>query len=144
MSLSAYQPLCDRLGLDTGGLPFTPHWSAAPDFLELIVDHALTHKPAVIVECGSGISALMLARCCALNGGGHVYSLENGADYAANSRDYLAHYGLDTCATLIDAPLVPYRIHGHDYQWSSGRHRAQSSRQEGVGGVYPNLIRFTC
>ncbi len=117
MSIAAYRPLCERLSLDTDALPYTPNWSAAPDFLELIVGHALAHKPAVIVECGSGMTTLMLARCCALNGGGHVYSLENGADYAASTRTAVARYGLAQHSTVIHAPLRPYTLDGRDYQW---------------------------
>jgi len=116
MSIAAYQPLCERLGL-TQGIPYTPQWSAAPDFLTLIVDHVLTHRPPTIVECGSGLTTLMLARCCALNRSGHVYSLENGADYAANTRRDIARYGLDEYSTVLHAPLVPYTINGRDYQW---------------------------
>jgi predicted O-methyltransferase YrrM len=117
VSIAAYRPLCERLGLDTDALPYTPNWSAAPDFLELIVDHALANKPAVIVECGSGMTTLMLARCCALNGGGHLYSLENGADYADNTRAAVARYGLAQHSSIIHAPLRPYTLNGCDYQW---------------------------
>jgi predicted O-methyltransferase YrrM len=117
VSIAAYQPLCERLGLDPDALPYTPNWSAAPDFLELIVDHVLARKPAVIVECGSGMTTLMLARCCALNGGGHVYSLENGADYAANTRAAIARHGLAQHSTVIHAPLRPYTLDGREYQW---------------------------
>lgn len=116
MSIAAYQPLCERLGL-TAGISYTPQWSAAPDFLALIVDHVLTHKPQTIVECGSGLTTLMLARCCALNGAGHVHSLENGADYAANTRRDIARYDLAGHSTVLHAPLVPVTINGRDYQW---------------------------
>jgi predicted O-methyltransferase YrrM len=102
VSLEGYQPLCERLGLNRG-IPYTPQWSAAPDFLTLIVDHVLEHRPQTIVECGSGLTTLMLARCCALNGAGHVYSLENGADYAANTRLDIARYGLEHWSTVIHA-----------------------------------------
>lgn len=117
MSIEAYQPLCDRLGLDVGIIPYTPKWSAAPDFLELIVDHALTHKPATIVECGSGLTTVMLARCCAMNGGGHLFSLENGAEFAAQTRAAVSGYRLGEFSTVIDAPLVPHTINGRDYRW---------------------------
>lgn len=116
MSIAAYQPLCQRLEL-TQGIPYTPQWSAAPDFLTLIVDHVLTRKPQTIVECGSGLTTLMLARCCALNGGGHVYSLENGADYAANTRSEISRYELNEYSTVLHAPLIPCTIHGRDYRW---------------------------
>ncbi|GAB4294917.1 MAG: hypothetical protein Kow0096_11380 [Thiohalomonadaceae bacterium] len=116
MTIQAYQSLCARLGL-TRGIPYTPDWSAAPDFLQVIVDHVLTCKPQTIVECGSGLTTLMLARCCALNGGGHVYSLENGADYAANTRSGISRYGLNEYSTVLHAPLMPYTIANGDYQW---------------------------
>lgn len=116
MSIETYRSLCDRLGLERA-IPYTPKWSAAADFLELIVDHALAHRPATIVECGSGLTTLMLARCCALNGGGCVYSLENGADFAARTRTAVAGYGLEAYSTVIDAPLVAHTVGGRDFQW---------------------------
>lgn len=114
--LDAYLPLAERLGLGQG-LPFTPKWSAAPDFLDLIVGHALSARPTAIVECGSGLSTLMLARCCQLNGRGQVFSLENGAEFAANTRAELTRYGLDTFAAVIDAPLRRCTVNGQYFQW---------------------------
>ncbi len=67
-------------------LPYTPDWSAAPDFVGLIVEHALQIKPEVIVECSSGLTTLVLAQCCQINGRGRVTSLENGEEYAGKTR----------------------------------------------------------
>ncbi len=100
-------------------LPFSPEWSAASDFLALIVAHVLEAKPATILECGSGLSTLMLARCCALNGQGEVISLENGAEFALNTRMQLERHRLNTHARVIDAPLTPYTIADHEYSWYS-------------------------
>ncbi len=96
---------------------YDPKWSAAPDFLGLIADHALTARPKVIVECSSGVTTLILARCCALNGSGHVFSLENGPEFAARTRAELERFGLSGLATVIDAPLVPCPLDGREYQW---------------------------
>jgi len=114
----SYQSLCDRLNLNQG-LPYTKDWSAAADFLELIVDHALQEKPEVVVECSSGLTTLMLARCCQMNGQGHVYSLENGAEYAQATRDALAHYGLSETATVLNAPLIDIFLGEREFQWYS-------------------------
>jgi predicted O-methyltransferase YrrM len=111
----SYHYLRDRLNLRQG-MPYSRDWSASPDFLKLIVEHCLERQPATIVECSSGLTTLMLARSCELNGAGHVYSLENGADYAARSRAQLARYGLGQ-AIVLDAPLREYEIHGSAYQW---------------------------
>jgi predicted O-methyltransferase YrrM len=114
--LEAYLSLRDRLGLHQG-LPYSRNWSAAPDFLKLIAEHALAVKPTTIVECSSGLTSLMLARCCEMNGQGAVFSLENGAEYAARTRTELARYQLENYATVIDSPLTPHRLGGREYQW---------------------------
>src|SRR4029453_6873879 len=49
-------------------LPETRGWSASPDFLLGLVAHAMATRPRVIVECGSGVSTVLLARCLSLNG----------------------------------------------------------------------------
>ena len=112
----SYQELCDRLGF-AAGIPYVDDWSAAADFLQLITDAVLVHQPAAIVECGSGLSTLMLARVCQIARCGHVYSLENSEPHAMASRESLDHYALADYATVIYAPLTSYRVHGGDYQW---------------------------
>ncbi|MBF0471828.1 MAG: hypothetical protein HQL48_10690, partial [Gammaproteobacteria bacterium] len=67
----AYHPLCQRLGL-TKRLPFTPNWTASADFIELIVARLLEQKPEHILECSSGLTTLIIARCCQLNGRGNL------------------------------------------------------------------------
>ncbi|MFV9616186.1 MAG: class I SAM-dependent methyltransferase, partial [Gammaproteobacteria bacterium] len=57
-----YQPLEKNLGFDKA-LPVTEHWSAAPDFLEIISAYCLEKKPQLIVECSSGTSSLVLSQC---------------------------------------------------------------------------------
>jgi len=116
--LESYHFLLNRLGLNKG-LPYSRDWSAAPDFLKLIAEHALTQHPVTIVECSSGMTSLVLARCSELNGHGHLYSLENGAEYAERSREALEHYNLGWRASVIDAPLERYALGGETYQWYS-------------------------
>jgi len=114
--MKGYESLEEQLGLHDG-LPYTPKWSAAPDFLQLIVDHCLESKPTVILECGSGITTLMLARCCQINGHGRIYSLEDGRDYVMDTREYLARYQLSARANVIHAPLEKRVVDGSEYLW---------------------------
>lgn len=116
MSTTPYAELEERLGLEQG-IPYTPDWSAAPDFMALIIEHALETKPKVIFECSSGLTTLMLARCCQMNGDGKVISLENGAEYAQNTRSYFERYNLDELATVIDAPLEKIDTNGSEFLW---------------------------
>jgi predicted O-methyltransferase YrrM len=108
--------LCQRLQLQ-GPLPLDPIWSAAPDFLQLIAEHCLAAKPRSILECSSGASTLILAAACRLNGGGQVFSLENGAEFAETTRQQLAAQGLSGQTQVIHAPLLPVAIQGRCYQW---------------------------
>jgi predicted O-methyltransferase YrrM len=98
--------------------PFPPMrgWAASPDFLALVVGHAASH-PSVIVECGSGVSTLALARACERAGRGHVWSLEHLPEMAARTRAWLAEHQLEGHATVIDAPLVPQTGAGPTAVW---------------------------
>ena len=111
---------CDSLrrmlGFDQP-LPVNENWSAAADFLQLIADHCLANKPDVMVECSSGVTTLVLAGCCRLNGRGHVYSLENGDEFVAKTREQLAEFSLAGFATVIHAPLEHRTAGGDDYLW---------------------------
>lgn len=113
----SYASLAGQLALDRG-LAYTPLWSAGADFLQLVVDHCLAQGPQHILECSSGLSTLVLARCCQMTGQGRVVSLENGAQYADKTRAALSAYGLDDWAEVVDAPLcdTPLRDGSH-FQW---------------------------
>jgi predicted O-methyltransferase YrrM len=111
-----YQSIRDKLHLEAD-LPYIEHWSAAPDFLELISDHCLEYRPNNIVECSSGLTTLILARCCQLNDKGRVLSLENGSEYAEKTREDLKAFGLEQYAEVIHAPLHEVIINSREYAW---------------------------
>lgn len=87
-------------------LPKTRGWAASPDFLCELIRFARSARPAATVECGSGASTVVLARCAQLNGIGHVFSLESDPHFANKTRNMLLSQGLENFATVIDAPLV--------------------------------------
>jgi predicted O-methyltransferase YrrM len=98
-------------------LPPTRGWAASPDFLQVIAKHALKNRPHTILECGSGTSTVVLARCLQLNGSGHLYSLDHQPEYAATTKEHLADYGLQDWATVINAPLVELSLLGATWTW---------------------------
>jgi predicted O-methyltransferase YrrM len=118
--LENYASMQTQLNLNEG-IPYTPNWSAAADFLQLIVDYCLQAKPPLIFECSSGLTSLMLARCCQINGQGRLISLEDGEDYAANIRKYIHQYGLDQLTSVIHAPLQKTIIDEAEYVWYATR-----------------------
>lgn len=99
-------------------LPPLRGWAASPDFLLVVAQHAIKYQPNNIVECSSGSSTITLARCCEINGIGHVYSLEHDSEYAEATRVQLKEQGLENWATVIDAPLVAYNELNGQYWYS--------------------------
>ena len=112
----SYESISSSLTLDTC-LPYDSDWSAAPDFLKLIIDSCLNTQPQTIVECSSGVTTLVLARCCQINGTGHVYSLENGSEYAIAIAKQLKIYGLDKYADVIHSPLHKIEVNKQLFDW---------------------------
>ncbi len=91
-------------------LPPTMGFAGSPDFLRLVADYAARDDVDHILECSSGISTIVIAQTMKLKGKGHVYSLENSAEYAKFPREYLRSYGLEDWATIITAPLTQTTI----------------------------------
>lgn len=87
-------------------LPAMRGWAGSPDFLLKVAQTARALRPGTVLECSSGVSTLVLARCLQLQGHGHVYSLEHEAEYAAKTRCLLEEHGLTSFATVVHAPLV--------------------------------------
>ena len=112
----SYKDVEDFLGL-SAALPITEDWSAAADFLKLISEYCLEQKPNVILECSSGATSLVLARCCEVNGVGKVYSLENGKPYVENTRQQLYEFSLSRYCEVIYSPLETIMLNGESYQW---------------------------
>lgn len=97
--------LLDRLGLPADALPNLGSWKADVGFLTRIVDHIEAHRPAHVVELGSGASTLVAARALALNGGGMLVSFDQHGDFVESVRGWLADHQL--AATIEHAPLIP-------------------------------------
>ena len=93
-----------KLGL-AEALPPMRGWAGSPDFLLAITDEILARRPDCVMECSSGVSTIVVARCLQMNGAGHAYCLEHGPEYAAKTRALLKRYGLGDWATVLDAPL---------------------------------------
>lgn len=101
----AYASL-DRLLNLSRSLPPMRGWAGSPDMLLVVAEHIIESKPETIVECSSGVSTIVAARCCELNGRGHVYSLEHDAEYAKKTSEQLGRHNLQTWATVIHTPLT--------------------------------------
>lgn len=111
--LQALFALEKKLGL-TEPLPPLRGWAGSPDFLLTVADTVLTRKPGIVVECSSGSSTLVIARCLQLLGKGHVFSLEHDETFGNETTDLLKLHNVTEWATVLHAPLVKQ---GNDTVW---------------------------
>lgn len=87
-------------------------WSGASEFLRACIAHArVAQQP--ILECGSGLSTLLLGWIAQRNGNA-VWSLEHIPGWRLRVNSALARAGVQ-CATVCDSPLMD---HG-EYDWYS-------------------------
>ncbi len=87
-------------------LPALRGWAGSPDFLLHLASHLLKSRAETVLECSSGASTLVSARCMKLNGRGHVWSLEHDPVFAEKTRELLRQHGLEEWATVLHSPLV--------------------------------------
>lgn len=95
----------------------TTGWSMRFANLHTILDLLDSHCPSSIVECGSGISTLMVAAWLRERGVGHVVSFEHDAKWADVTRSILQREGLTDWATVVVAPLASIDAFGRRIMW---------------------------
>ncbi|NGZ87102.1 class I SAM-dependent methyltransferase [Duganella aceris] len=98
-------------------LPPTRGWAASPDFLLELARHVRWAQPRMVLECSSGTSTLVLARCLQLNGSGKLISLEHDTHYAHETREQLRRNGLQDWVQVLDAPLLTRELAGESWPW---------------------------
>jgi len=99
-------------------LPTMSNWAADPDFIKLLIDALLKHKPQVIVEAGSGVSTLCLALAVKRFGVPcRIISLENNDRCFAQTSNLLTEHDVADVATVVLAPLTEHRHQGKTYLW---------------------------
>lgn len=86
-------------------LPPMRSWAISPDFALLVVRLIDEHKPARIVEFGSGSSTLVCGYCMRRNEGGEIISIDHDTVFANKTRDDLSRHGLSEWADVRVAAL---------------------------------------
>jgi predicted O-methyltransferase YrrM len=108
--------LVARLGWARDALPPTEGWAGSAGLLLTLVDEVEARRPRLVVEFGSGLSTLVLARALALHvPGARLLSFDHDAGFAAITRRRLAALGL--AAEVRHAPLADAAGHGVAGEW---------------------------
>ena len=98
-----YAQLLHLLNLDAP-IPLTRGWAASPDVLLTLVESARSSEVRTIVDLGSGVSTLVLAKSAPH---ARVISIDNSGEYAAKTRQLLDNHKI-TNVDLRVAPLTPH------------------------------------
>jgi predicted O-methyltransferase YrrM len=90
-------------------IPPTRSWAASPDLLLTIADLVRTRKPRLVVELGSGVSTLIVAKA----GARKVISIDNSAEFAEKTREMLRAHKVRG----VEVRVAPLKAHASGVQW---------------------------
>ena len=90
-------------------IPPTRSWAASPDLLLTIADLVRTRKPRLVVELGSGVSTLIVAKA----GARKVISIDNSAEFAMKTREMLKAHKVRG----VEVRVAPLKAHKSGVDW---------------------------
>jgi predicted O-methyltransferase YrrM len=86
-------------------VPPTRSWAASPDLLLTLAQLVRTHNPKLVVELGSGVSTLVVAKA----GAKKVISIDNSAEFANKTREILREHkvrGVEIRVAVLKAHIA--------------------------------------
>jgi predicted O-methyltransferase YrrM len=98
-------------------LPWT-YFSMRPSGVMAILNDIAVNRRTRMVECGGGVSTLYVARLLRERGG-HLYTVEESAEWADRLRRQVDYEQLTEYVSVIHAPITEVGIAGDRYQWYS-------------------------
>ena len=98
-------------------LPPTGGWAASADVLVLLYQLVRDERPRRVLECGSGVSTLVLAYALRDIDGASLITLEHDSRHLANTRESLHRHGLSDLVELRLAPLVTVETSTSGERW---------------------------
>jgi predicted O-methyltransferase YrrM len=91
-------------------IPSTRSWAASPDLLLTLFQYARASKPKNIVDLGSGISTLVLAKSAPL---AKVISIDNSEEFAAKTKKVLEDHLIEN----VEIRVAPLTAHPSGVDW---------------------------
>jgi len=90
-------------------IPPTRSWAASPDLLLTVADLVRTRKPRLVVELGSGVSTLIVAKA----GARKVISIDNSPEFAEKTRELLKSHKVRG----VEVRVAPLKKHASGVEW---------------------------
>lgn len=109
-----------QLARVSSGMPTTRGWAASPDLLLLLVSLVEQHRPATVLDLGSGSTTLWMATAMRTHGiEGRIIAIDHDENYAELTRRAVVEHGLDKYADVRHAPLQDLELAGETWPWYS-------------------------
>jgi predicted O-methyltransferase YrrM len=93
--------------------------AASPDLLVYLHQTVRRRQPELILECGSGLSTLVMAHALRSNGTGRVVALEHSEKYRDLTMEWARDQEVEQWLDVRLAPLVPVTLEGEEWPWYS-------------------------
>lgn len=99
-------------------MPRPGTWAASEDLLLWLAGYVLEHRPALIVDLGSGQSSVWMAAAMRAAGyDGRVVGVDHEGQFAEATRDLGRRQGVSDWLTVVEAPLTEQDIEGRHALW---------------------------
>jgi predicted O-methyltransferase YrrM len=127
--IESHVSLMTSLGLRAPLPAMRQTWAIAPDSAAFLVQVVLEFGVRAVLEVGSGLSTVLVAKALELTEGTSFISLEQDPKYLAKTLALLRSEGLESRVDLVEAPLQETLIGESVWQWYD------QSRLEGLSGI---------
>jgi hypothetical protein len=91
--------------------------TVSPDLALLLYELVHAHAPALVVECGSGVSSLVMGYALESVGAGRLVAFEHDAAHAERSAALVRRHELERQVEIVHAGLQEMRLAGERWQW---------------------------
>ena len=98
-------------------LPPMRGFAVSPDLALLLYELVHEHHPSLVVECGSGVSSLVIGYALKVVGAGHLISFEHDARAAERSVALVGRHGLERQVQIVHAALQETHSAGESWKW---------------------------
>jgi predicted O-methyltransferase YrrM len=127
--IESHVSLMTSLGLRAPLPAMRQTWAIAPDSAAFLVQVVLEFGVRAVLEVGSGLSTVLVAKALELTEGTSFISLEQDPKYLAKTLALLRSEGLESRVDLVEAPLQETLIGESVWQWYDQR------KLEGLSGI---------
>jgi predicted O-methyltransferase YrrM len=101
-------------------LPPMRGWAVSPDLALLLYELVHTHEPTLVVECGAGVSSLVLGYALESVGAGRLIAFEHDAGHAQRTAALVRRHRLERQIEIVHSGLQETRLAGETWQWYGG------------------------